>query len=196
MLNSPRLQESGVHGINPPAFKPPVEGHARKFKTAGRFRDAVEFYEGREGHGGIVTDVSLSRHLGLVLFGNNCYAIHARGWDRFRAVPDHRPLAGSDRNGTALFWGDVMRKLIVLALAASLCGCGNQANIDGKVYDTYGLLNKDDNRNEAIQYRLITGNVVWSVLLCETIVAPIYFIGFSIYEPVGKKGTKEKGVVQ
>ena len=95
-----------------------------------------------------------------------------------------------------------MKKSIALFLCLSiLClfsyGCGDTKVIEGIEYDTYGLLNKEDNRNPEIKYRLITGNAVWSVLLCSTVAAPIYFIGFSIYEPVRKKYPNEpKGVMQ
>lgn len=65
-----------------------------------------------------------------------------------------------------------------------LSGCADTKHIEGTTYDTYGLINKDEVRNDAIKYRLVWGNVAWSVVLCETIVAPIYFIGFSMYEPV------------
>ena len=41
----------------------------------------------------------------------------------------------------------------------------------------------------------IVGNVVWSVLLVETVIAPIYFLGFSLFEPVGPKGEVENGVI-
>jgi hypothetical protein len=34
---------------------------------------------------------------------------------------------------------------------------------------------------------MIIGNIVWSCILVETVIAPIYFLGFSVYEPVGKK---------
>ena len=67
--------------------------------------------------------------------------------------------------------------------------------IKGKVYGTYGLINSDEMKNPDIEYRLIIGNLIWSCLLVETIIAPIYFIGFSLYEPVGSKTNFEKGVL-
>jgi len=77
--------------------------------------------------------------------------------------------------------------LIFLFVATtSLYGCGDRKTIDGVTYGTYGLLNEGSKRNENIEYEVIWGNVVWSVILIETIVAPIYFLGFSLFEPVGK----------
>jgi hypothetical protein len=58
-------------------------------------------------------------------------------------------------------------------------------------FNTYGLFNKNDEKNPNVKYRLVIGNVVWSVILCATIVAPVYFIGFSLYEPVAMKTGKE-----
>lgn len=77
--------------------------------------------------------------------------------------------------------------LIVWLGVFSLTGCGNTKTINGIEYDTYGLLNKDDKNNPEIQYELIWGNIIWGAILCETIVGPIYFYGFSIWEPVGEK---------
>uniref|UniRef100_A0A6M3L851 Lipoprotein n=1 Tax=viral metagenome TaxID=1070528 RepID=A0A6M3L851_9ZZZZ len=92
-----------------------------------------------------------------------------------------------------------MRKIGVLFLAIiflfATIGCGNTKVIDGKEYDTYGLLNISD-KNPNIEYRTIVGNVIWSIILIETIIFPIYFIGFSLYEPIGIKGNVEKGVVR
>ena len=76
---------------------------------------------------------------------------------------------------------------LVIVLAVSTASCGDRKTIDGVTYDTYGLFNADDKKNPDIQYELIIGNVVWGVILFETIVGPIYFFGFSLFEPVGKK---------
>ncbi len=79
-----------------------------------------------------------------------------------------------------------MKKILCLILIAIfLAGCGDTKLIDGITYDTYGFIDQDDKKNPDIKYELIIGNVVWSVLLAGTIVAPLYFAGFSIYEPIG-----------
>ena len=68
-----------------------------------------------------------------------------------------------------------------------LTGCGNTKVINGIEYDTYGLLNADNKKNPQIEYEVIWGNVIWGCILSETIIAPVYFFGFSIFEPVGPK---------
>ncbi len=74
--------------------------------------------------------------------------------------------------------------LIVVMLSVSLMGCGDSKVIQGKEIGTYGLFNQDQ-KYEDVEYRVVIGNVVWGILLVETIVAPIYFFGFSLFEPVG-----------
>lgn len=70
---------------------------------------------------------------------------------------------------------------VVFLMIASV-GCGSGRMINKKYCDTYGLFNKE-NRCENVQYRTIFGNVFWGILLAETVVAPVYFFGFSLYEP-------------
>lgn len=72
--------------------------------------------------------------------------------------------------------------LLVLALFAT--ACSDSKVLDGREYDTYGLFNEDEVKAPHVRYRIVVGNVVWSVLLVETIVAPLYFIGFDLFEPV------------
>lgn len=67
-----------------------------------------------------------------------------------------------------------------------LSACGDTKVIDGVEYDTYGLLNQNEKKNPLIEYEIIVGNVIWSIILIETIVFPVYFIGFSLFEPVDK----------
>lgn len=76
---------------------------------------------------------------------------------------------------------------LVLTLTLTLAGCAENKTIDGTVYETYGLANRDEVRDPNIAYTVSTGNVIWGILLCETLVAPIYFFGWSLYEPVGPK---------
>jgi len=79
-----------------------------------------------------------------------------------------------------------MRKiLITLICAVLLSSCGSSMVVDGTEYETRGLLTYEE-RPKEIRYEPIIGNVIWGVILIETVIAPIYFFGFSMYEPVGK----------
>lgn len=80
-----------------------------------------------------------------------------------------------------------MKKLIaiiILIASLSLIGCGTDQTIQGKYCGTYGLFNRSDMKCSNVQYKVIGGNVFWAIALSATIVAPIYFLGFSLYEPV------------
>lgn len=82
------------------------------------------------------------------------------------------------------------RPLIALALACAvlLTACGaDEKTIDGVTYGTYGIVNKEEMRNPNIQYEISGWSVFWSVVFCETIVVPVYFIGWDMYQPVTKK---------
>lgn len=82
-----------------------------------------------------------------------------------------------------------MRQAIAASMIAllALSGCADTKTICGATYDSYGLFNADDKKNPDIQYKLVVGNLIWGVILFETIIAPVYFFGFSIMEPVGQK---------
>lgn len=87
--------------------------------------------------------------------------------------------------------------LLVCALFSfSLAGCGSNRTINGVTYGTYGLFNVNEKKNPDIQYELIVGNLIWGIVLVETIVAPIYFFGFSLFEPVGPKPAIKGQVVR
>ena len=76
--------------------------------------------------------------------------------------------------------------LLVLVLLSSLSACGDSKVIEGVQYDTYGLISESSTRNPGIRYALIVGNLVWGIILVETIIAPIYFFGYSLFEPIEK----------
>ena len=86
-----------------------------------------------------------------------------------------------------------MKKTIIglCILCMLCCACSDNKVIDNVNYKTYGLLNQDKYKSPDIEYRIVWGNVVWGGFLCETIVAPIYFFGFDIFEPVKKKVNPE-----
>jgi hypothetical protein len=81
-----------------------------------------------------------------------------------------------------------MKKIIAILVAASiLSACGSPMTVRDKTYPTYGFFNSETKKSEKMCYEVSIGNVFWSVLLVETIVAPFYFLGFSLWEPVSEK---------
>jgi hypothetical protein len=80
------------------------------------------------------------------------------------------------------------KMLIVSAFAvALLSGCAEPKTIQGVTYQPYGLVNQGDLKNPDIAYRLPIENVIFGALFCETIVVPVYIVGWDLYEPVGIK---------
>ena len=81
-------------------------------------------------------------------------------------------------------------KLVVvsLMLAVMLAGCGNSLKgQDGKIYECYGIIDKDDVKDPNIRYKLVTDNIIWDVILVETVVVPIWLLGFQTHCPVEAK---------
>ncbi|HVB19768.1 MAG TPA: hypothetical protein VNF51_00555 [Candidatus Paceibacterota bacterium] len=76
---------------------------------------------------------------------------------------------------------------VVVALSILLSGCGHPLNTERMTYPTYGLFNENSDKSKNVCYEISAGNVVWSIILIETIVFPVYFIGWSIYNPVRMK---------
>lgn len=77
---------------------------------------------------------------------------------------------------------------VALILMLSVA-CGDGRTINGEYHDTYGLFSQNE-KDPDVCYTTIAGNVVWAIILVETIVAPVYFIGFSLYEPNDDKYCK------
>jgi hypothetical protein len=72
-----------------------------------------------------------------------------------------------------------------MTLVLSSCADDKTFVIDGKetVVEPYGWFDTDA-KNDSVHYKICVGNVVWSVLLSETVVAPIVITGVALWEPV------------
>ena len=82
-----------------------------------------------------------------------------------------------------------MKKFIpILAALSLLSACASPKVIDGKTYPTYGLANPDTNKSDKICYKVSVGNIFWIVIGIETILLPIYLLGWQLYEPSHKAG--------
>jgi len=74
--------------------------------------------------------------------------------------------------------------ILFLFCTVIMTGCSDSKILNGKLVETYGLINESKVKVENVQYKLCVGNFIWGILLVETLIAPIYFFGFDIYEPV------------
>lgn len=80
-------------------------------------------------------------------------------------------------------------KLIALMLMFTmlLTGCGNDKVINNKTYEVYGLANEDAYKDPAVVYEMSAGSVICAVIFFETVIVPIYVIGWDLYQPVRAK---------
>ena len=76
---------------------------------------------------------------------------------------------------------------LVLGAAVLLSACGNDKAIDGKVYPVYGIANEEVNKDSGVLYEISAGSVIWGIILCETIVVPVYVLGWDLWQPVRKR---------
>ena len=90
----------------------------------------------------------------------------------------------------------------ILALCFFICigwficggGCGENKYIcigedgtDCHTFQQYGLIDSEK-ENTNVKYEAITGNIVWAVILSETLAVPLIVVGWYLYEPVGTRG--------
>jgi len=78
-------------------------------------------------------------------------------------------------------------KNMACLLALTLSACGEPLQVGDKTYPTYGFLNASTHKSSEVCYEPNMDNVVWAVALAHTIVAPVYFFGWDIMEPVRVK---------
>jgi hypothetical protein len=78
----------------------------------------------------------------------------------------------------------ILAAFMVLVMAAFLSGCARDTRINGTTYEAFGLANQEAKRDPNVIYELSAGSVIVGILLCETIIVPIYIVGWDLYEPV------------
>lgn len=80
-----------------------------------------------------------------------------------------------------------MKKILLsLVILLALSSCAEKKMIDGVMYKPFGLANEETHRVDTIQYEISAGSVIVAIILSETIIAPVYIIGWDLWEPVRK----------
>lgn len=80
-----------------------------------------------------------------------------------------------------------MKILSLLMMLLLLTACGKPQTIQGHYCDTYGLLSNKPKDCLQYDYRTDIGSIVAAVIFSETIIVPIYCIGFDLKEPLPEK---------
>ena len=84
----------------------------------------------------------------------------------------------------------IKQLLSVLVLLTLLTSCADSKEfvIDGKkeTIEPYGWFDLEA-KHDSINYKINTSNVVWSIVLCETVIIPILITGDQLFEPISKK---------
>ena len=79
-----------------------------------------------------------------------------------------------------------MKKLIAILMAAALMGCDSQKPIGNKTVDYYGLANEGSAKDVCYKYELSFWNTVGAIIFSETVIIPVYVVGWALMEPVKK----------
>ena len=88
-----------------------------------------------------------------------------------------------------------MKKVTILMLLMLIinisCADSKTFEIDGKqvTVEPYGWADLDG-KNEEVKYKANVGNVVLSIIFCQTIVAPVVLTGWYLFEPIELKTIK------
>lgn len=86
-----------------------------------------------------------------------------------------------------------MKKLLIMLLCIMFLSisCSTTMIANGKFYDKYGLVNKEEVKQPEMQYEVIPAHAVLSVLgvvaFPAGLLATAYFLGWDLWEPVGLK---------
>ena len=92
--------------------------------------------------------------------------------------------------------------MLLISLTVFMAACGSDRTLTVPKKDGTGLITKSFKQyglvemfttvgkenmvpDPRVEYKLIVGNVVWAVILSETIVAPVVFVGWYLFEPIG-----------
>lgn len=66
-------------------------------------------------------------------------------------------------------------------------GCATSREINGKTVEPYGLFNEDARKDPNVNYEVSPGSVIVGIIFCETIVFPVYIVGWDLYAPISAK---------
>ena len=79
---------------------------------------------------------------------------------------------------------------LIIATALISTGCAKSTYLNQVEYQPYGLLNESTRKNPKVQYEVPVSNLIIGIVLMETVIVPIYIIGYDLYAPVKLRDTE------
>ena len=77
--------------------------------------------------------------------------------------------------------------LLVALLFVISTGCASDfKTADGRTYSSVGVITMNE-KNPCLKYRAVVGNVLLAAFFLPSVVLPVYFVGFSMWEPYSVK---------
>jgi hypothetical protein len=83
----------------------------------------------------------------------------------------------------------IVAALMFGAMTMTSCSQNKDLKLNGKThtFESYGWANYNEVKNDSVLYEASVGNIVWSVILSETVIVPIWLTGWDLYSPVRVK---------
>ena len=86
----------------------------------------------------------------------------------------------------------IMLFVLVLTVTMITTSCADSKKFTDKkgkefTAEPYGWANADARKIDTVVYQVNVGNVVWDILLSETIIVPVWLTGWQALEPVRLK---------
>ena len=77
-----------------------------------------------------------------------------------------------------------MKQFLFIVSLLFLSSCGNHPiEKDGKVYNCYGIFDKEEEKQTNVIYEVSVENMIGTVILSETFFVPIWNLGWNVYCP-------------
>ena len=75
-------------------------------------------------------------------------------------------------------------KYIFLIMLFSFYSCGNKPMVhNNKIYNCYGIFDIEQEKKQNVLYELDTNNIIGTFFLMETLIVPIWNLGWNTYCP-------------
>ena len=87
--------------------------------------------------------------------------------------------------------------IVIVCFSLLVVGCGDSKticipesytpNTGCHEFQQYGLFDANELKNRDIEYKVVWGNIFWSIVGFENVLLPVILLGWYMYEPVGVK---------